>query len=135
MPDVTLLNRDEIMELAYQRLRDPVWRARLTARSADGSSPIVFALPSDSMAEILRQAEAFGGNANVVLAVLNGITVFTMEDPVDKAAAAGCPIPSDVTAGLFFQRLVSDGGSATYCFGDAGGHTESGHAELVALAG
>ena len=134
MPDVALLDRQAMMELAYRRLRDPLWRARLTAQDADGTRPIVFALPDDSIDEIVNQADGMGGNVNVVLAVLNGIAVFTMEVSRSDEGIDGNLLTSDCTAGLFFQRLVSDGGNAMYCFAGVE-RPESGRAELVALAG
>lgn len=137
MPDVALLDRQAIMELAYRKLRDPAWRSRLTAHAPDGSRPIVFALADDPMQKVVKDADNVGGSANVVLPVLNGIAVFTIEDATPEDLANGAPrITEECTVGLFFQRLVADGGHATYCLPSAGNeHSDSGRAELVALAG
>lgn len=135
MPD---MDRAEVTRFVYDKLADPQFRDRLTAVGPDGDHPIVIAMRDDLMSQVIRDVDAVGRSANVIVPILNGLMAFTMTGWADAdGAGADAKNPHDVTAlctvGVFIARIAEDGPASYRFHGDD--HVEAGTAELVAVAG
>lgn len=130
--------RAELTRYVYRHLADSRFRERLTAADADGNRPVLVALPEDRVRRVVLDVLAAGGAANVAVPLLNGFVTFAVtlrshsEEP-----ASGVRLAADCTIGLFLERARIDGEHAIYRFFIEGVNerTESGSAELVAVAG
>ncbi len=137
------MDRAAINRMVFHKLSDRAFRQRLTAVAPDGTRPIVAALPSDQLSELIGPIVAVGGGANIVVPWLNGILAFTLfvehrpdDVPADVDVEGHL---GDCTLGVFLARLLVDGGGGRFAyavtFTDVGGEPTQARAELVAVAG
>lgn len=116
MPSVT---RSDVQRHVYELLRRGDFRKKMKVRDADGSHPIVVAVPSDHAADVLDEVSAIGGRANLIVPLADGLAVCSVEmdsptGPSLRAAAES--LAGDCTIGVFLARVVADGGEGRYGF-------------------
>lgn len=126
--------RQRVTKLVYKNLADRAFRELLTATAPDGFRPVVVALPTDPVRNLLHKLEAAGHAANVVMPKANGFVVIAISDDVADGEQAA-RIRPECTVGVFLARVLSDGREGSYRFvvEGPGAHRERGRAELVAL--
>lgn len=126
--------RTALPRLIYRRLKDPSFRRRLTV-GPDGSRPIVVALPTDLMLDVVKRTVDSGGMINVVVPYLNGAVIFTVRAEVEAGAdAKTAQLKDDCTVGLLLERVRLTSEPAFHFVVDSGNEPQRGEAELVALA-
>jgi hypothetical protein len=108
------VNRDSIVEHALGRLVDQSFREKLTAVLPDGSRPIVPALLSDPLIDVLRQVHSGGGAGNVLVPVApNGkgycVIAMRVRSVADSESAGRDVLSSEITMGVLIARALQDG--------------------------
>lgn len=130
------LRRDDLTRQVYARMVNADFRALLTAVAPDGSRPVVVALPSDLVRDVLPRVESLGGAANLVVPVRNGFMVVGIRSHPDITTRdESALLVDDCTVGLLLSRVMEDmdrGYELAYEFGDVKSHAT---ADLAGLAG
>lgn len=102
---------------ASQRVLAAVYTRRkpLPFTNADGSVPLVVALPRDYLSATLDRVRDAGGSANVAVADTKGYKVVVLEiDEVADEDEGGDEYPDDMSMGMFMIRLGSRRGESTF---------------------
>jgi len=134
------MDRTTLCRFVYRRLADPLFRERLTAAADDGSRPLIFCLPDDSLRLLVERVKGYGGAANVFVATAPGVLGIDFRASDEKAVPTRAPRLNEAcTVGLFVERLRIDAsgtGRSVYKFAVASDDSvDSGTAKVVALAG
>lgn len=116
MDDMT--RHDDLLRLVHQQLVNRDFAKRFAPMTESGERTIVVALREDTIFDLCTRVHDIGGAANVVVPMFDGLIVFNMKssslaglsDLTDGPAA----VDGDATVGVIIQRLMDDGGEATY---------------------
>lgn len=128
-------DRAQLTRLVYARLKDPKFRKSLTVGS-DGSRPVVAALLSDLMIDLVQRATDSGGMINAVVPYRNGALVFTIraEAGNEPTASNTSRLKNDCTVGLLLARVGLTDETAFHFVVGSDDRRKSGEAELVGIA-
>lgn len=130
-----MTTRSRVLADVYRRLADADFARRFSALADDGTRPIVPALPSDHVSEMLRQVVLAGGRANVVTASFDGFVVFEAEAG-GSDVRPHCDvhqIEADTTVGVLLAHMmeVAGQGVQTYRWSEGGKSGSAKHPSLV----
>lgn len=104
--------------LVSRKLADPTWSRLLTVRSDRGEVPLTIATPEELMVEVLERILAVGGKSNLIL--VSGSTLTVVAVILTRGQLGGSesvePLNDACTAGLFVERLTTDGHRGRYQF-------------------
>jgi len=122
-----------------KRLNDPSFRAILSSTAPDGSTPIIPALRSDILRDVLVDVNAAGGAGNVVVPIANGYMVIALKAVAAVHSRAKQPPALDPrqTVGVLMARLIEDGGvgaTLTYRIKGLGPNARPARADLLGIA-
>lgn len=128
------VRREDIIAYALKRLADASFRRQLTAVAEDGTRPIIPALLSDKLSDVVLEVHRHAGAGNVVIPLKQGYFLCALHvTPTPGEQASAFPMISpDVTMGVMIARLFQDGGTASYTVPDGcEGWPEVASTELV----
>lgn len=107
------VDRARITSYAMARLADPGFRAKLAAVTPTGERPIIAALRSDRLLDVIDRVHESGGAGNVIVPVVGNDGFVIMAIRVQKVAHTevhdGERLGTDCTVGLAIRRLLEDG--------------------------
>jgi hypothetical protein len=96
--------RSYVTRIVYQQLKRAAFREYLTARDPDGGRPVIVALPSDPIRNMLNQVSAAGGTGNVVVAREADLVVLPI---CRQRKGATIRVPTQGTVGEFIEDLLA----------------------------
>lgn len=107
------VDRGRITSYAMARLADPGFRAKLSAVTPAGERPIIAALRSDRLLDVIDRVHESGGAGNVLVPVVGNDGFVIMAIRVQKVAQTevhgGEHLGTDCTVGVAIRRLIEDG--------------------------
>ena len=106
--------RAALMKRVGRALVLPPEQSGLTVTRADGTRPIVGALGSDLVADVLRAVREAGGSANVVTQDGARIVVLAMREDGNESLADDVAIHSDARMDMLLALIRNEGSVRTF---------------------
>jgi len=73
------VDREKVIRRVMRTVAREQARSPLPVRLEDGSSPLVVALPGDSVADVFERVGGFGGSANLIVAYAERLKLLSIE--------------------------------------------------------
>lgn len=106
--------RVDLMKRIGRAMLLPADQSGLVARRPDGTRPVIAALATDPVAEVLRAVRSSGGVANVVTADGPHLVVFTVREDGDEIGADDIAIHPDTRMDMFLELIRHEHHVRTY---------------------
>ena len=106
--------RDLLMKRVGRAMLLPAEHSGLTVARPDGTRPVVPALASDRVPDILHAVREAGGCANVVMADGPTLISFAIREDGEAHGPDDVPVHSDTTMGMFLTLVREVGQVRTF---------------------
>ena len=101
--------RAELSRRVGRAMLLPPEQSGLTVVRADGTRPVVLALPTDTLASVLRQVHELGGSANVVLPRAGNLLVLAVRGDGQHEGTDDVPVYPSTNMGMFLELVLHHG--------------------------
>jgi len=131
------VDRSALTADVAKKLVEPGFAKLLSAVAPDGTTPVIPALRSDVLEDILKDVQAAGGAGNIVVPVMNGYLVIALKFVNSRKAADhdAATLAAKMTIGVLIARIMEDGGKgATLTYRIAIEGRKEARADLAGLA-
>ena len=104
------LSRDDATRRVMKTLALTNSPASFPHRLADGSTPIVVALPNEYVSDVMNRVSSMGGNANVAVAFRDHFQTVVLGTSLKGNESEVVEINQDISMGMFLIRVTANPG-------------------------